>query len=165
MEIKRALIAGMCLGLMMPVLQADEEKLAIQVSRLTMETALEIARGVVKACRDQGISISVTVVDRDGTPQAMLRDTVAAPITLRISKQKAFTAANFQVLTSELGELADGPIGRVRGLTMYAGGVPIEVAGQMLGGVGVSGGSTGEVDEACAKAGIAAVQEDLEMSL
>jgi uncharacterized protein GlcG (DUF336 family) len=162
---KCALVAGLCLSLLATTLQAAEEKLVVQVSRLTMETALKIAQGAVQECRKQGVSIGVAVVDRDGVVQAVLRDTVAPPITLRISQQKAFTAANFQALTSDLERLANGPVGRVKGLTMSAGGVPIEVAGQMLGGVGVSGAPSGATDEACARAGIATVRDELEMSL
>lgn len=161
---KPVLFAALCLAINFPMAHADEEPPTVQVYRLTMDTALEIARGAIADCRKRGLSIGVTVVDRDGSAQAVLRDTVSPPLTLRISRQKAFTAANFQRATSELGNLADGPIGRVPGLTMAAGGVPVEVAGQMLGAVGVSGAPSGEIDEACARAGIEAVREDLEMS-
>ncbi len=164
MTLKCVLSSVVSLAMSIALAQAAEEPLTVRLHRLTMDTALEIARGAVAACRKQGVSIAVTVVDRDGTPQAALRDTVAPPIALRISRQKAFTAANFQALTSELGRLADGPIGRVSGLTMSAGGVPIEVAGHVLGGVGVSGAPSGETDEACATAGIDVVRDDLEMS-
>ena len=161
----RVLIAAIALAACAGSALADEKKLAVQVSRLTMETALTIAQGAIQACRAQGVSISVAVVDRDGVVQAHLRDTVAPPISLRISRQKAYTAANFQAATANLGNLASGPIGRVDGLIMSAGGVPIEAAGTILGGVGVSGAPSGETDAACAKAGIDAVQEDLEMSM
>ena len=130
-----------------------------------MDTALAVARGAVDACRKQGIQVGVTVVDRDGTVQAVLRDTVAPPITLPISRQKAYTAVNFSVPTSQLDARADTPIGRLDGLVMSAGGVPIQAGGQMLGGVGVSGAPAGETDEACAQAGVDAVIDDLEMSL
>jgi uncharacterized protein GlcG (DUF336 family) len=48
---------------------------------------------------------------------------------------------------------------------MSAGGVPIQVGGALLGGVGVSGAPSGETDQACAQAGVEAVQVDLEMSM
>ena len=48
---------------------------------------------------------------------------------------------------------------------MAAGGLPIEVGGSLIGGVGVSGAPSGEVDEECAQAGVDAVLDDLEMSL
>ncbi len=137
----------------------------ITVQRMAMETAMEIAREAVASCRKQGIQIGVTVVDRDGTVQAALRDTIAAPITLRISRHKAFTAANFNAATSALGERADTPIGRVKGLVMAAGGLPIEAGGMLLGAVGVSGAPSGKTDEACAQAGIDKVMDDLEMAM
>ena len=54
--------------------------------------------------------------------------------------------------------------GKVDGLVFSAGGVPIEAAGNIVGAVGVSGAATGEQDEACARAGIKAIQMDLEMA-
>ena len=40
-------------------------------------------------------------------------------------------------------------------MVVYAGGLPIFADGELVGGLGVSGG-TGEQDEACARAAIAA---------
>jgi len=63
-------------------------------------------------------------------------------------------------------ERANSPIGRIDGLVMSAGGVPVLVGGSALAaGVGVSGAPAGETDEACALAGIARVQEDLDLAL
>ena len=148
------------------VASAEEDAaLMVSVKRLSMDTALAVARGAIEACRKQGIQAGVTVVDRDGTIQAVLRDTIAPPITLSISRQKAFTAVNFGVSTSQLGARAATPIGRLDGLVMSAGGVPIQAGGQLLGGVGVSGAPSGETDEACAQAGLDAIIDDLEMSM
>jgi len=165
MKMKRTLAAGLFLALSAGPLAADEERPVVELKRLTLETALAIAQGAIAACREQGVSVAVAVVDRNGVIQAQLRDTVSPPIAVTISRQKAFTAANFGAATSELGRLADGPIGRVDGVTMSAGGLLIEAGGQFLGGVGVSGAPSGETDEACAKAGIDVVRDDLEMML
>ena len=43
------------------------------------------------------------------------------------------------------------------------GGLPIAAAGSLVGAVGVSGAPGGEADEACAKAGIDAVKDDLDL--
>jgi uncharacterized protein GlcG (DUF336 family) len=40
--------------------------------------------------------------------------------------------------------------------------VNISAAGATVGAIGVSGAPTGDADEACAKAGIAAIRDDLE---
>jgi uncharacterized protein GlcG (DUF336 family) len=47
-------------------------------------------------------------------------------------------------------------------VTPLAGGVVIEAGGSLLGAVGVAGAPGGDKDEACAKAGVAAVQDKLE---
>ena len=144
---------------------AEDENMMIQVQRLSLDTAEVIAKETIAACREKGIQVGVTVVDRNGIPQVAMRDTIAPPITLPISKGKAYAAVMFNVPTAELSERADTPIGRVPGVVMSTGGLPIQVGGSLLGGVGVSGAPSGVTDEECAKAGIEAVQTDLEMSL
>jgi uncharacterized protein GlcG (DUF336 family) len=149
-----------------PLLQAEEEvPPTVNLKRLSMETANRIALGAIEACRKEGIQIGVTVVDRNGIVQVIMRDTIAAQITVPISRQKAFTAVNFYASTSALKDRANSPIGRIDGLVMAAGGLPIEAGGQLLGGVGVSGAPSGDTDEACAQAGIDQVIDDLEMAI
>ncbi len=158
---KHLLFAALSLALAAPA-QA-EDPLVVTVKRLSMDTAMKIAQATIAACREKGIQIAATVVDRDGTVQAQLRDTIASPLTLNISAQKAYTAANFNAATSSMADRGNTPVGRVDGLVMSAGGVPIQVGGALLGAVGVSGAPAGETDEECAQAGVAAVQDDLEM--
>lgn len=152
------------LGIATPALA--EDPMVVQVQRLSMDTAVKVAQGAIEACREKGIQIGVTVVDRDGTVQVTLRDTIAAPITVPISEMKAKTAVNFNAATSAMAARAETPIGRIDGLVMSAGGVPVVVGGSALvAGVGVSGAPAGETDEECALAGIAKVQEDLDMAM
>jgi uncharacterized protein GlcG (DUF336 family) len=161
----KPLIAALtALALAAPALA--EDPMVVQVKRLSLDTAVKIAQATIEACREKGIQIAVTVVDRDGTVQVTLRDTIAAPITAPISEMKAKTAVNFNAATSTMAARADTPIGRIDGLVMSAGGVPILVGGSALvAGVGVSGAPAGETDEECALAGVAKVQEDLDMAM
>jgi uncharacterized protein GlcG (DUF336 family) len=142
-----------------------EDPAIVSVQRLSLDKAVEIAQGAIEACREQGIQIAATVVDREGTVQVTLRDTIAAPITVPISRMKAYTAVNFNAATSALGERANSPIGRIDGLVMSAGGIPVQVGGALVAGIGVSGAPAGETDEECAQAGIDKVMVDLEMAL
>jgi uncharacterized protein GlcG (DUF336 family) len=141
-----------------------EDPMTVEVKRMSLGTAQKIAQATIEACREKGIQIGVTVVDRDGVVQAQLRDTIAAPITVPISFKKAYTAVNFNADTSALEERADTAVGRQDFLVMSAGGVTVSVGGALIGGVGVSGAPAGETDEECAKAGVAAIQDDLEMA-
>lgn len=142
-----------------------DEAMVVSVKRLTMETALKIAQGAIDACRKKGIQIGVTVVDRSGNSQVVLRDVLAPDLTLGVSYQKAYTAVSFLAATSALGQQAKSPLAHVENMFFGAGGLPIQAGGQFFGGVGVSGAPGGDIDEECAKAGIDAIVDDLEMSL
>ena len=143
---------------------AEEEVLSVNVSRITMDVANTIALNTIKACREKGIPISVTVVDRNGIPQVQLRDTMAPPVSLNISQKKAYTAAMFNAKGSQLGSRANSPLQTMgEGLAFMAGSSPIQAGGKLYGAVGVSGAPNGLDDEACAIAGIESVLDDLEM--
>jgi len=144
---------------------AQDEPGLVSTKRLTLPTALMIAQAAIAECTKLGIQIGVTVVDREGIIQVALRDTIAAQITVPISKGKAYTAANFNSSTSSMGDRANSPVGRAPGIIMSAGGLPIQVGGSLVGAVGVSGAPSGITDEECAQAGIDAVLDDLEMSM
>jgi len=160
----RKLIALLAV-LIMPVAHADEEAMVVSVKRLTMETALKIAQGTIDACRKKGIQVGVTVVDRSGNTQVVLRDVLAPDLTLGISYQKAYTAVSFLAATSALTSQGKSALAHVDNMFFGAGGLPVQAAGQFLGAVGVSGAPGGEIDEECAQAGLEAVVDDLEMSL
>lgn len=141
------------------------EPLTVNIKRLSMDTALRIANAAIAQCRKEGVQIAVTVIDRGGHEQAVLRDTLAMDITIPISKQKAHTAMAFNSPTSQLEGRFQGAyqVPKLDGLLVSAGGIPIDVGGNILGGVGVSGAPSGLTDEKCAKAGLDAVRPDLEM--
>ena len=164
---KPSLIAVGCAALIafpaFPALSA-EVPVIVKIPRLTVEASGKIAHAAMEACRKEGIQIGVTVVDRSGDPMVMLRDTLAPRITIEISQQKAYTAVNFNAATSSMENRFTQPfsVGKVDGLVFSAGGIPIEAAGNIIGAVGISGAATGEQDEACARAGIQAIQFELE---
>lgn len=147
------------------VVKADAPVI-VKIPRLTMEAAERLARATVDACRKEGIQVGVTVVDRSGDPMVVLRDTLAPPVTLEVSRQKAYTAVNFNAPLSTLENRFTQPfsVGKVQGLVFSAGGLPIEAVGNIVGAIGVSGAPTGAQDEACARAGMQAIQMDLDMA-
>ncbi|MFI9652386.1 heme-binding protein [Guyparkeria halopsychrophila] len=141
---------------------ASDQPATISVDRLSMEMALKAAKATMEACREEGIQIGVTVVDRGGHEQVVLRDVLAPDLTLRISKLKAYTAMSFNTATSTLEDRGQGGLGHVPGLMFGAGGVTIEAGGKTYGAIGVSGAPSGETDEMCARKGAEAVAMDLE---
>lgn len=145
---------------------ADEQPVTVDIKRLSLEMATKIAQEAIKQCRKEGVQVAVTVIDRGGHPQAVLRDVLAMDLTLPLSRQKAYTAMSFNSATSALEGRFSGSysVAKLDGLVVSAGGLPITAGGAILGGVGVSGAPSGETDEKCAQAGIDAVTADLEMS-
>jgi len=145
---------------------AADRPMTVQIKRLKMETALRIAKAAIKQCRKEGVQIAVTVVDRGGHAQVVLRDVLAMDITLAVSKQKAHSAMVFNAALSTLEDRFTSPfqVPKIDGLIISAGGIPINIGGNLMGGIGVSGAPSGKTDELCAKAGLDAVRNDLEMS-
>jgi uncharacterized protein GlcG (DUF336 family) len=135
---------------------------------LTPETALTAARAALEACRKQGFQVAVVVVDRSGLAQVLLRDRFAGAHTVELASNKAWTAASFRIATSALATetQAGKPQSGMRNLARFAGvagGLPIEGAGSALGAIGVSGAPGGDADEGCAKAGISAITEAIDL--
>lgn len=144
---------------------ADEAAPTLSIKRLTLDSAVKVAQGTIHACRQKGYQVGVTLVDRNGIVQVALRDSLASPITLYVSKGKAKAAANFGGSTAGLAAQPNSPIGKVPGLVASTGGLTIEAGGSLYGAVGVSGAPSGKIDEECAKAGIETILEDLEMAM
>ena len=150
-----------------PVLHAEEQPAMVDIKRMSLDMAFTAAKATIDACRKEGVQVAVTIVDRGGHPQVVLRDVLAMDLTLTISQQKAYTAMSFNTATSGLAGRFTDPfsVGKVEGLVISAGGLPINAGGNILGGIGVSGAPSGETDEKCAQAGVDAIIDDLEMAM
>ena len=135
---------------------------------LTPEAAQKAVNAALASCRQAGYQVAVAVVDRSGVAQAMVRDRFAGAHTADVAVDKAWTAVSFRTDTTELaratqpGQASSG-LRSVPRFTAVGGGVTIQGAGSVIGGIGVSGAPSGDADDACAKAGIASIREDLEM--
>lgn len=162
---KSMLSASVLFSVMLPLTAQAAQPLTVNIKRLSMDTALKIARAAIAECRKEGVQVAVTVVDRGGHDQVVLRDTLAMDITVPISKQKAHTAMAFNMPLSQMQGRFKGAyqVPKLNGLMVSAGGIPINIGGTILGGIGVSGSPSGLTDEKCAKAGLDAVRTDLEM--
>jgi uncharacterized protein GlcG (DUF336 family) len=149
----------------LPVMAAEQEgPVTVPIPRLSMDIAMKLAKAGIDACRKQGLNVAITVIDRGGHPQVVLRDTLSMDLTLPISRQKAYTAMSFNSATSQLEARFPGAysVPKIDSLIIAAGGLPITGGGAIIGGVGVSGAPSGEQDEKCAQAGIDAVKFELE---
>ncbi len=142
-----------------------EERLA-SFKTMKPELALELAQATLDACRKNGFQVAVAVVDRAGVTQVILRDQLAGAHTPETARRKAWTAVSFRTDTLTMAEETEAgkPQSGVRFVSeamMIGGGIPVNAAGTMVGGIGVSGAPGGEQDHKCARAGLDAIEESL----
>ncbi len=125
------------------------------------------AAAALAACEQSGYRVSVAVVDKAGLLKVMLKADGAGPHTLDSSGKKAYTSLSLRHSTGELVELvqknpaAAGLKDMNDRILILGGGLPIEAAGEVIGGIGVGGAPGGDKDEACALAGIEAIRDRL----
>ncbi len=144
------------------------QKMLASYPTLTTDAALRAAQAALAQCQKQGYTVAVAVVDRGGQPLAMLRDNLAGPHTSLTAINKAYTAVSFRTDTSELAATtqAGKPSSGIRQLPQVVavgGGLMVRAKGSLVGGIAVSGAPNGDADDACAKAGIAAINDAIEL--
>ena len=129
---------------------------------LSLAMAKTIAEAALAACKSKGYNTAVAVVDRAGQVMVILRDEQATAQQAEMARRKAYTARMFRTTTLEFQKRTSDPAyAAQRNLTdvlALGGGVPIQVGNETIGGVG-SSGSSQEMDDACAKAGVAKVAD------
>ncbi len=138
-------------------------QVAAPMAGISAQAAVTACSAAVAFATENGWRINVAVVDRGGNLMAFLRMPGAFIHSINIAIDKAYTSASFGFPTKAWM----GAIGHDDGmklgfsaqprLIVFGGGLPIaEGEGEWLGGIGVSGASEAE-DEACARAGLAAI--------
>jgi uncharacterized protein GlcG (DUF336 family) len=138
----------------------------ITVKRLTLEDARIVLEAAEAKAREIGVAETICVCDDGGHPIALHRMTGARITGVEISVAKAFTAAGHRRATHTFNAPPAGPAlpgNEAFGIqamhpgkfAVFVGGFPIEVEGQVVGGVGVSGGN-GAQDTQVSEAGITA---------
>ena len=164
-KIRYAMVLAMALGALAP---ASAQEMLRSYTTITGDAALRAAQAALAACQKQGYTVTVAVVDRAGYPLAMLRDDLAGPHTSLTAINKAYSALSFRTDTTELAAMTQPgkPASGIRQLPQVVavgGGLMIRAKGSLVGAIGVSGAPNGDADDACAKAGIAAISEAMEL--
>jgi uncharacterized protein GlcG (DUF336 family) len=132
-------------------------------SVLPLFMANKALQAAIEACRKDGYRVSASIVDRAGVLRAMGRADGAGSHTVESSRKKAYTTASLRRPTTELAEMvAKVPtLEALRDMNpeilILGGGLPIEISGEVVGGIGVGGAPGAHLDDACAQAGLDAI--------
>lgn len=150
-------------GAVFPASTASAELLTQKA--LSAPAALTIAQTAYDVCIQQGHRVSVTVVGLEGQVLVAIRGDNSSPHTLENSQRKAYTARTFRTTSGEFAQrVKDNPTSgaaHLTGVIALQGALPIKQGETVIGAVGVSGAPGGDKDEACAKAGIDKVADQL----
>jgi uncharacterized protein GlcG (DUF336 family) len=132
---------------------------------LTASTAITIAQTAIETCKSNGYAVSATVVGREGEIIVQIRGDDTGPHTVENSFRKAYTARTFRIPSGALADRlkADPTLGVIHLTNVIAlqGALPIKLGDEVIGAAGASGAPGGEKDEACIKAGIDKVADQL----
>ena len=132
---------------------------------LSVAIAVDIAQTAMATCSANGYRVTATVVGRNGEVLVQIRGDGTPPHTMENSFKKAFTARTFRIPSGEMEDrLKKNPqMGAqyLTGFTTARGALPIMVGEDVVGAAGVSGAPGGEKDEACVKAALDKVADQL----
>ncbi len=136
---------------------------------ISFALALTIAEAAMEACSKQGFHNSLHVVDRTGQVILAMRGDNSNPHTFENSRRKAYTAKTLGVPTSEFARRLSDPATAIGagqqatlpGMIGLAGGIPIKAGDDVIGAVALSGSPKTDLDEDCARAGVAKVADQL----
>jgi len=132
---------------------------------ITSAAASRAVEAAVAHGRTSGKAVVAAVVDAGGDLVACLRADGAFSASVGIARDKAYTAAVFGISTDDLSKALIGNavlhagIANRPGVVLFGGGLPLLDDGEVIGAIGVSGGSE-EDDRACARAGASALAAD-----
>lgn len=127
---------------------------------MNLDIALELIAAVRKKAKEISVPMVIAVVDAGGNLIAQQRMDNALLVSIDVSLNKAYTSVAVKMPTHELSIVsqpnqplfgihnADG--GRI---VIFGGGFPLKLQDEIIGGIGVSGGSV-EEDTLCAMAGV-----------
>jgi uncharacterized protein GlcG (DUF336 family) len=133
---------------------------------INLDTAKKIIAAGIEEARKSNIACSIAVVDDKGWLVALHRMNGALNPTADIAHDKAWTAAVFKMPSSEVSRFGN-PSSPGNGfntghwndrLTTIPGGLPVDFGGQVIGGVGVCGG-TPEQDVSICRAAVKSFPE------
>ncbi|CAH1649949.1 conserved exported hypothetical protein [Hyphomicrobiales bacterium] len=130
---------------------------------LPLDVATKAADAALKSCLAEGHNVSVAIVARDGATKVLLKADNSGPHTVTSAQGKAFTSAALGRDTAGLAEfIASKPANTgLRDMdarmVIQAGGLPVKMGKALVGGIGVGGAPSGDIDAGCAVAGLKAI--------
>jgi uncharacterized protein GlcG (DUF336 family) len=127
--------------------------------------ALEAAQTAVASCTANGYNVSVTVMDAGGVTRLLYANDKAGAGPIDSATRKAYTSLAFKMSTADIAKMQptdaamDARIKADPKMFARAGAFPLMAGTELAGAIGVGGAPGGDLDAACAQAGLAKIQD------
>ena len=130
----------------------------------TLDASVALAQAAIAACRAKGDHVAALVVDAGNVPVVLLADDGAVTLAQTLAPRKTALALRYSDASGAIAERAKTDAALAAEIKADArigfalpGALPLVVSGVQIGALAVSGGSSPQSDEACAKVGLAKV--------
>lgn len=128
----------------------------VSTATISLEAAQALLAEARRACAARGFDATVAIVDAGGHLRAFERADSAPFLTVDVAIDKAWTAASFGMATQQwnqyMAEPAVAPLATHPRLMPVGGGIAILHEGRLIGGIGISGGTSVQDHEAAQEA-------------
>jgi uncharacterized protein GlcG (DUF336 family) len=147
---------------------------------LPLSVAMTWAEAAIADCKSKSYNVTATYMNVNGDVKLVMRSDDTAARTVDIGRRKAYTVIKTGKSSGDYAaSIGLGPgkpmppatPGRPPGappgadadvnLIVFPGGLPIKMAGELIGAISISGAPGGEKDVACAEAGLAKIADKL----
>jgi uncharacterized protein GlcG (DUF336 family) len=138
---------------------------SIPAANISREAAAALVAAALAAALEIGIDIAVAVTDATGNLRAFERTDGAPFLTASVAEDKAWTSASFGFPTHVWNDYVTNdpkvaPLAHLPRMVAVGGGYPILQNGQLIGGIGISGGNY-QQDQDAAVAALRALAFDI----
>lgn len=125
----------------------------IAMPSITHEAAAALIDAARSAAREIGIEVTIAITDAAGHLKSFVRADKAPFLTVDVAIDKAWTAAAFGLPTQTWNAIVQNeqvaPLAYRPRLVAVGGGYPIILDGEVVGGIGISGGNAQQDHDAC----------------
>jgi len=141
----------------------------VKKQSISSELAQKMVNAAVAKARELGVAENIAILDDGGNLKAFSRMDGTPIPTIEMAQNKAYTAL-LGVSTQDFFNFIQGDPSLLAGIPTLArmaawgGGFPIEVDGEIVGAIGVSGAPTVQNDVDCARAALAVVSDEVRVA-
>lgn len=126
-----------------------------------LDSAIPLAQAAIAACRAKGSHVAALVVDAENVPVALLADDGSVQLAQQLAPRKTALVLRYKAASAAIAERAKSDAALAAEIKAdprigfaLPGALPLMAGQTLIGALAVSGGSSPDADDACARAAV-----------